>query len=113
MTTLAYERLRRLLFIVPYVSRHRGQSVDEVAKAAGLTRAELLAELDLISLVGRPPFEPTDYVEIYVDDDKVYVDLDQRFSRPPRLTAAEGVALAAAAELLRPASGDTLTAALA
>lgn len=112
MTTLAYERLRRMLFLVPYVARHRGQTVDEVAKAAGITRAELLAELDLLSLVGRPPFEPTDYVEIYVEDDKVYVDLDQRLSRPPRLTAAEGVALAAAAELLRPAAGDALTAAL-
>ena len=113
MSTLAYERLRRLLFLVPYVSRHPGQSVDEVATAAGISRAELLSELDLLTLVGRPPFEPHDYVDIYVDDDKVYVDVDQRFSAPPRLTAAEGVALAAAAELLRPAAGDALTGALA
>lgn len=112
MTTLAYERLRRLLFLVPYVSRHPGQTVDQVAKAAGLTRAELLSELDLLTLVGRPPFEPDDYVDIYVDDDKLYVGFDQRFSAPPRLTAAEGVALAAAAELLRPAAGDALTGAL-
>lgn len=97
---------------MPYVSRHPGQSVDEVARAAGLTRAELLSELDLLTLVGRPPFEPDDYVDIYVEDDKLYVDLDQRLSAPPRLTAAEGVALAAAAELLRPAAGDALTGAL-
>ena len=112
MTTLAYERLRRLLFLVPYVSRHPGQTVDQVAKAAGLTRAELLSELDLLTLVGRPPFEPDDYVDIYVEDDKLFIGFDQRFSAPPRLTAAEGVALAAAAELLRPASGDALTGAL-
>ena len=48
-----------------------------------------------------------------MEDDKVFVDFDQRFSAPPRLTAAEGVALAAAAELLRPASTDALTGALA
>ena len=112
MTTLAYERLRRLLFLVPYVSRHPGQTVDEVARAAWLSRADLLSELDLLTLIGRPPFEPDDYVDIYVEDDRLYVDLDQRFSAPPRLTAAEGVALAAAAELLRPAAGDALTAAL-
>ena len=112
MTTLAYERLRRLLFLVPYVSRHPGQTVEEVATAAGVTRAELLSELDLLTLVGRPPFEPDDYVDIYVDKDRVFVDFDQRFSAPPRLTAAEGVALAAAAELLRPASSDALTGAL-
>lgn len=97
---------------MPYVSRHPGQTVDEVAKAAGVSRTGLLSELDLLTLVGRPPFDPDDFVDIYVEDDRVYVDFDQRFSAPPRLTAAEGVALAAAAELLRPASGDALTSAL-
>ena len=105
-------RLRRLLFLVPYVARNPGLPVDEVAKAMGVTRDALLEELDLLGMVGRPPFQPDDFVDIYVEDDKVYVDLDQRFSAPPRLTAAEGVALAAAAELLRPAATDALTKAL-
>ena len=105
-------RLRRLLFLVPYVAKNPGQHVDDVAKALGVSREALLEELDLLAMVGRPPFQPDDFVDIYVEDDKVYVDLDQRFSAPPRLTAAEGVALAAAAELLRPAAGDALTKAL-
>lgn len=105
-------RLRRLLFLVPYVAKNPGQHVDDVAKALGVSREALLEELDLLTMVGRPPFQPDDFVDIYVDDDKVYVDLDQRFSAPPRLTAAEGVALAAAAELLRPAATDALTRAL-
>ena len=105
-------RLRRLLFLVPYVAKNPGLHVDEVAKALGMSREALLEELDLLAMVGRPPFQPDDFVDIYVEDDKVYVDLDQRFSAPPRLTAAEGVALAAAAELLRPAAGDALTKAL-
>lgn len=111
--TLAYERLRRLLFLVPFVSRKQGQTVDEVAKAVGVTRAELLQELELLTFVGRPPFQPGDYVDVYVEDDKVYVDLDQRLSAPPRLTASEGVALAAAAALLKPAAGGALASALA
>ncbi|MFT3839630.1 MAG: WYL domain-containing protein [Myxococcaceae bacterium] len=110
--TEVHERLRRLLFLVPYVAEHQGQSVEQVAKALGLTRSQLLEELDLLTLVGRPPFQPDDFIDIYVEDDKVYVDLDQRLSRPPRLTAAEGVALAAAAELLRPAARDALKSAL-
>ncbi len=109
---LVYERLRRLLFLVPFVSRNQGLKVDEVAKAAGLTSAQLLEDLELLTLVGRPPFQPDDFVDIYVDDDRVFVDFDQRLSAPPRLTAAEGVALAAAAELLRPAAGDALRSAL-
>lgn len=105
-------RLRRLLFLVPYVAKNPGLPVDEVAKALGVSREALLEELDLLTMVGRPPFQPDDFVDIYVEHDKVYVDLDQRFSLPPRLTAAEGVALAAAAELLRPAATDALTKAL-
>jgi proteasome accessory factor C len=107
-----HERLRRLLFLVPYVSRNPGLTVEEVATALGITKEALLTELDLLTLVGRPPFQPDDFVDIYVEDDRVYVDLDQRLSAPPRLTAAEGVALAAAAELLRPAAGDALRSAL-
>jgi proteasome accessory factor C len=111
--TQAYERLRRLLFLVPFVSKNPGLPVDEVAKAVGVSKEELLEELDLLTLVGRPPFSPDDFVDVYVEDDKVYVDLDQRLSAPPRLTAAEGVALAAAAAILKPPAGGALAAALA
>lgn len=111
--TLAFERLRRLLFLVPFVSKHPGLTVDEVAKAVGCSKQDLLEELDLLTLVGRPPFQPDDYIDIYVEDDRVYLDLDQRLSAPPRLTAAEGVALAAAAALLKPSSGGALSSALA
>jgi proteasome accessory factor C len=108
-----HERLRRLLFLVPFVSKNPGLPIEEVAKKAGVSREELLEELDLLALVGRPPFQPDDFIDIYVEDGKVYVELDQRLSAPPRLTAAEGVALAAAAALLKPAAGDALTSALA
>ncbi len=110
--TLAYERLRRLLFLVPFVSKHPGLSVDEVAKAVGCSKPELLEELDMLTLVGRPPFQPDDFIDIYVEDDRVFLHLDQRLSAPPRLTAAEGVSLAAAAALLKPTSGGALSSAL-
>jgi proteasome accessory factor C len=110
--TDTHERLRRLLLLVPYVARNPGQSVQAVADAMGVSRERLLEELDLLTLVGRPPFQPDDFIDIYVDDDQVFVSLDQRFSRPPRLTAAEGVALAAAAALLKPAANSALARAL-
>ncbi len=108
-----HERLRRLLLLVPYVSRRQGISVQELAEALGLTREELLKDLDLLTLVGRPPFQPDDYIDIYVENGRVYVDLDQRLSAPPRLTAAEAAALSAAADLLRPAASDALKGAVA
>ena len=112
MSTLAAERLKRLLFLVPFVSKHPGRTVDEVAAAVGCSKKELLEELDLVTLIGHPPFQPDDFVDLYVEDDKVYVQFDQRLSAPPRLTAAEGVALATAAALLKPEPGSALAAAL-
>lgn len=107
-----HERLRRLLFLVPYVSKHPGVTVDALARALNVSREDLLEELDLLTCVGRPPFNPDDYIDIYVDNDRVYVDLDQRLFAPPRLTPGEAAALAASAELLRPATGDALQSAL-
>ena len=111
--TLAFERLRRLLFLVPWLAKHPGRPVAEVAAAVGVTTEALLEELDLLTLVGRPPFQPDDCIDVYVEDGRVYLQLDQKLSRPPRLTAPEGVALAAAAALLKPPSGGALANALA
>lgn len=108
-----HERLRRLLFLVPYISKHPGISVEELARALSLGTDQLLKELEILTMVGRPPFQPDDYIDIYVENGRVYVDLDQRFSAPPRLTAAEATALTAAAELLKPAAGGALESALA
>lgn len=110
--TAASDRLRRLLFLVPYVSKHPGRTVDEVAQAVGCSRNELIEELDLVTLVGHPPFQPDDFVDIYVEDDRVFVQFDQRLSAPPRLTAAEGVALASAAAILEPQKESALSVAL-
>src|SRR5262249_22919854 len=74
--------------------------------------AELLQDLELLPLVGRPPFTPADYIDLTIENDAVTLTLDQRLNRPPRFTAPEAAALAAAAAALDPAEGDTLHRAL-
>jgi proteasome accessory factor B len=92
------ERLRRLLLIVPAARRKPGIRVEELARELGLDASELLADIDLLALVGRPPFSPDDMIDISVDEkSRVFVTLDGSFSRPPQLTALEALALAAAA----------------
>ena len=112
MTNPARERLRRLLLLVPYVVRHPGITVDALASHLGVERSTLLGELDLLTLVGRPPFQPDDYVDIYVENDRVWVHLDARLSAPPRFTVPEAVALAAAARTLGSGGGEVLRSAL-
>ena len=106
------ERLRRLLLLVPYVRRHPGIRVEALAQQLGVAKEALLQELDLLTMVGRPPFQPDDFIDLHVEDDRVFVDLDQRLSKPPTLTAPEAAALFAAARVLEPAAEGALASAL-
>jgi len=98
------DRLRRLLLIVPAARRRPGIRLQELAAELGLAPEELRSDIELLAVVGRPPFSPDDLIDISVDErDRVFVALDQSFSRPPQLTAPEALALAAAAEEVAPA----------
>lgn len=110
--TQASERLRRLLVLVPWLARNPGRPVDEVAAVVGVSREALLADLDLLTLVGLPPFQPDDCIDVEVENDRVTLHLAQRLSRPPRLTPAEGVALAAAAAFVTHGAQGALAGAL-
>ena len=94
------ERLRRVLFLVPYAVRHQGIPVKELAQKCGITEKELVEDLDFLLGVGSPPFAPDDFLDLYVQGDRVHVALHQSFSRPPRFTESEAAALAAAAQAL-------------
>ena len=88
------QRLRRMLYIVPYVARHaEGVDVDELAERMSLDRDQLVKELDLLSQVGPPDGDPGEYLLVTVEDGRVFVDLPQRLTRPLRLTPAEGCSL--------------------
>lgn len=94
------ERLRRVLFLVPFAVRHPGIHVRDLARRCGVTEKELLEDLDFLLGVGSPPFAPDDFLDLYVEGDRVHVALHQSFSRPPRFTESEAAALAAAASAL-------------
>jgi len=91
------DRLRRLLFLVPYAVRHPGIPVRELARKCGISEKQLLDDLDFLLDVGCPPFAPDDFLDLYAEGGRVYVALHQSFSRPPRFTESEAAALAAAA----------------
>jgi proteasome accessory factor C len=96
----ARDRLRRVLFMVPYAVRHPGVPVAELARRCGVSERELLDDLDFLLDVGCPPFAPDDFLDLYVEAGRVHVALHQSFSRPPRFTESEAAALAAAARAL-------------
>ncbi len=82
--------------MVPWVIANRGASIDEVCERFGYSRRQLLEDLDLIFVCGLPGYGPGDLMVAYVDDDRVVVDTADYFSRAPRLSPGEAVALLAA-----------------
>jgi len=94
------ERLGRLLFIVPYVARRDGVPVSELAEKLGVGREQIEDDLDLLAMVGQPPLTPDHLIDVYIEDEVVYVELDQSLSRPPPLTHEEARALVLGAKLV-------------
>ena len=108
----ARDRLRRVLFLVPYAVRHPGITVRELAEKCGVSEKELTDDLDFLLGVGCPPFAPDDFLDLYVEGNRVFVALHQKFSRPPRFTESEAAALGAAAQALGGEGKDRALAAL-
>jgi len=94
------DRLGRLLFIVPYVASRDGVPIQELAQKTGTTPSQIESDLGLLSMVGQPPLTPDHLIDLYVEDEVVYVDLDQSLSRPLRLTHEEARALVLGAKLV-------------
>jgi proteasome accessory factor C len=94
-----HQRLKTLLFLVPYVVRHRGVSISELAGRLAMSEQELIKELGFLMMVGRPPFLPNDLILIYQEEGKVFVDLHQSLETPPQFTVYEALALATASQV--------------
>lgn len=96
------QRLRRLLYLVPYVARQpEGVDVGELAALLEVDRDQMVQDIDLLSQVGPPDGDPGEYLLVSVENGRVFVDLAQRLTRPLRLTPAEGCSLLLGVRALR------------
>jgi proteasome accessory factor C len=89
-------RLSRILGMLPWVIANPGSTVAEVCERFGYTEAELVKDLNVVFVCGLPGYGPGDLMVAFIDEDEVIVDMADYFSRPVRLTAAEGLVLLAA-----------------
>lgn len=107
----AAARLRRLLVMLPWLMEQREVPVATMAERFGLTEAELVADLELASLCGLPPFVD-EMIDVFIDDGTVFAGVPRVFTRPLRLTAPEGFALVAAGRAAMQLPGAERTGAL-
>jgi proteasome accessory factor C len=91
----AEERLSRLLVMLPWLMEQAEVPLAEVARRFGMSEAEVARDLELAAMCGLPPFVD-EMIDVFIDDDTVFVGVPRLFTRPLRLTAPEGFALVAA-----------------
>lgn len=87
------ERMRRLLAMVPWIAAHDGPTLDEVCARFGISRAQLTSDLDVMWLVGVPPYTPDALVDVVQEGDRVWIHFADVFAQPQRLTPDQALAL--------------------
>lgn len=90
----AVERVQRILTILPWIVENQGCHVDEVCQRFGISREDLITDLELVFVhVGLHPFTPDVLSDISIEDDQITVHLGDYFHRPLRLSSIEAMAL--------------------
>jgi proteasome accessory factor C len=87
------ERLQRLLAMVPWIAAQDGPTVEDICSRFDVTPAELAADLEVIWLVGLPPYTPDALVDVVQEGDRVWIHYADFFDAAHRLTPDQAVAL--------------------
>lgn len=91
-------RLQRVLAMVPWIVAQDGPTIEEVCARFDTSESELVKDLEgALFFCGVHPFTPGDMVGVDISDGRVWIRLADYFSRPLRLTPAEGLGLLGAA----------------
>ena len=98
-------RLGRILVLLPYAIQHPGVSIGELATKFGVSKRDLLDDLNLVFLCGLPGYGPGDLIDVELQEDHVYVRMADYFSAPLRLTPTEALALYAGAAAIAQSPG--------
>jgi proteasome accessory factor C len=109
----AEDELTRVLALVPWIIAHPGSTKSEIAQRFGISVKQLETDLWLLMMVGVPPYSPGDYIEVDPESETVEIRLADYFTRPLRLSPAEGLALLAAGRALLAVPGSDASGPLA
>ena len=91
----AGSRLRRLLILLPWLMERGEVPVDEAAARFGISRDQLVHDVELAAMCGLPPYVD-EMIDLFVDGDVIRVGVPRLFTRPLRMTAREAFSLLAA-----------------
>ncbi|MFW6599854.1 helix-turn-helix transcriptional regulator [Propionibacteriaceae bacterium Y2011] len=105
MSSVSGNQVTRLLALVPYLLRHDGARVRDVAREFGVTPRQLRQDLHVLHWCALPQQMYGDYIEIDLQavdgNGTIHLSNADYFSRPLRFTTDEAVALLLALRSLR------------
>ncbi|WP_175410708.1 YafY family protein [Streptomyces sp. TRM64462] len=96
MAPNAIDQTRRMLSLVTYLRERPGAHVGDVARAFGITEAELIADLDVLPMCGTS-FRGGDLLDIDTDGEQIWWHNPDDVAAPLRIAADEATALLVAA----------------
>jgi proteasome accessory factor C len=105
--------IQRILALVPFLVAHPGAAKDDIAARFGLDAEQLEADLELVLMIGVPPYGPGDYIDVDDEGDTVTLRMAESFRRPLQLSPTEGLAVLAAGRALLGVAGSDPTGPLA
>ena len=104
--TSASDRVARLLAVIPWIATHDGPTLGEICARFNVSRRKLLDDLDVLMMVGVPPYTPDTLIDVTIEGDRVWLRFADVFARPLHLTPEQGLALVAAGSASQNLSGD-------
>jgi len=94
------DRLARILTMIPYIRKHPGIRLQDLAAYVACDPGEILKDLDAVLLCGVPPYLPSDYISVVLEGDRIHLAFAEHFQRPVNLTLEEALSLSLAIEML-------------
>lgn len=94
----AAARMARILALVPWIAAHDGPTVDEICERFDISPDQLVKDLEVVWLVGLPPYTPDALIDVVHEDDRVWIRFAEVFEAPQDLTPEQAVALLSAGE---------------
>lgn len=105
MAERAHDRLSRLLGLVPYLTRRPGTELTDVAAHFDVDPAQIVDDLELLFVTGRPGHMPDDLIEAEWEGGRVFVGNADEVSVPVRLSPHEVGGLLLALDYVESAHG--------
>lgn len=87
------KRLMRILAMIPYIRKHPGVRVTDLAKFLGCKPETVLGDLNAVPMCGVPPYLPDDLIGVVMEGQRIRVTFADYFRRPVSLTFQEALSL--------------------